>query len=388
MNRYVIYGTGNIGTMIARMLRKINVDFALTDSNPNLWEKIVEGERVIPSVELLKHLNNCTLVICVNEIQEKAFICYMSRYTRTIGWKELIDDLVNCYEEKGILYNTNYNENFKKWWFGLRSEIEFWEDSYAVPNARKHDRYQQLIDNVNFEDEFLNTDFLHTGAKVVDVGSGIVSRYGNKWKNGTVELIAVDPLAFWYNEFNHKYNEHFLKKDIKFGLFEELAYTFENKSIDLIIISNALDHCIDPYLCILQSMKILKIGGKLYIKSLRRESCNEKCLGLHQWNIDINKKDDFVIWNADAFVNVTKAMRGICDFTISKYDADERGLSGNWGFITIEMEKKKEMFDIEEKNNELTSICREVFGRIVNNGQYKDDSVWKYEYEKNIKKIL
>lgn len=46
------------------------------------------------------------------------------------------------------------------------------------------------------------------------------------------------------------------------------------------------------------------------------------------------------------------------------------------------------MFDIEEKNNELTSICREVFGRIVNNGQYKDDSVWKYEYEKNIKKIL
>ena len=156
----------------------------------------------------------------------------------------------------------------------------------------------------------------------------------------------------------------------------------------MIIISNALDHCIDPYLCILQAMKILKIGGKLYIKSLRRESCNEKCLGLHQWNIDINKKDDFVIWNADAFVNVTKAMRGICDFTISKYDADERGLSGNWGFITIEMEKKKEMFDIEEKNNELTSICREVFGRIVNNGQYKDDSVWKYEYEKNIKKIL
>ena len=144
-----------------------------------------------------------------------------------------------------------------------------------------------------------------------------------------------------------------------------------------------MDHCIDPYLCIIEALHVLKIGGVLYVKSFRRESCNEKCMGLHQWNIDI-EGEDFIIWNLRNYINVSRELKGYCSIDIKVYEEDERGLKGNWGFLTIEIKKRK---NISNQNKtpmlkKYSDMCEKSMKRILER-DYNEENLWEEEW-KNI----
>lgn len=384
-NKYIIYGVGNVGKRIARMMKRTGLTVELSDGNARLWNEVIDGQRVIPSVEIvtfiLQQIKNSEIslkmIVCINDDQEKDFIKYMGKYIEVISWRDILDDLLEMYDSLNVPYTSNYLAGFERWWYGLRDEIDFWENAYAQKGARKHNWYLKLVENRKFQDPFLSIT-IKDGMKILDVGSGIVSRYGNEYKNINVDVQAVDPLAFWYNAFNHKYNEKYEKKDIQFGLFETLASSYEVESQDLIIISNALDHCIDPYESVRQALQVLKIGGVLYIKSLIREGCNEKFSGLHQWNIDIDKNGEFIIWDDSNYVNVTRNLSGFCSMRIKKWDSDERGLKGEWGFCTIEIEKLK-TFNRENENENISNTCKKIFRKLVEENYY-DRKVWEQAY--------
>ena len=382
MKKYIIYGISSVGKMLVKMLNRIKKEYLIFDGNPNLWGEYYQNQKIIPSIELVNYVNEeYTLILCIRDDQEKAFISYCSQYIEVISWRDVIPYLISEYENE-VTYSTDYETNFKKWWFGLKSEIEFWEEAYAKPNGRKHNWYEKLIDNSIFNDEFFDVTKIKDGWKILDVGSGIVSRYGeNLGGNCKIELTAVDPLAAWYNIFNKKYNPEYNKKDVKFGLLEELSEQFDNNSMDMIIISNALDHCISPLACIFESLKVIRIGGCIYIKTLIREACNEKTVGLHQWNLDLNDEGEFILWNEDSFVNISKRLNEFCEIVINRYPSDERGLSGNWGFMTICITKKKEIYEKKELEIRLTDSCGKIFNKIAKEFDYRDDLVWEEGYE-------
>lgn len=389
MGKIIVYGMGTIGKMIAKMLTTLNLDFILVDGNPNLWGQFLFGKKIVPSIELKGFLNEENLlVVCIRDDQEEAFVEYCRRYVKVETWQHFVSKLVAQYENVvGVTCTTDFKTNFKKWWFGLKEEIEFWEESYAKPEACKHDWYIKLVNNKKFYDAFFDMSIIKSGWKIIDVGSGIVSRYGEKIDNGEIELTSVDPLAPWYNKFNKKYNKEYCKKEVRFGLLEELSEQFQDNSIDMVIISNALDHCIDPFRCIEESLKVIKVGGYLYIKTLIRESCNEKAIGLHQWNLDTNENNEFIIWNTNSFINVSKELKGTCEIVINRYPADERGLSGNWGFMTIYIIKQDNKgLKNGYKAVKLTDSCYDIFSRIAETENYRDDMLWKEGYETVVKK--
>lgn len=55
--------------------------------------------------------------------------------------------------------------------------------------------------------------------------------------------------------------------------------------------SNALDHTINPMMCLIAMISALKIGGKLRLKHRVNEAEYEHYLGLHKWNILAVEKD-------------------------------------------------------------------------------------------------
>lgn len=83
---------------------------------------------------------------------------------------------------------------------------------------------------------------------VVDVG---------QWN----ERCAIDPLADYYKENFAELQDP--KVDYRQGVGESLPW--EDKTFDLVIIRNVIDHVSNPGLVLRESQRVLKLGGHLYI---------------------------------------------------------------------------------------------------------------------------
>jgi SAM-dependent methyltransferase len=143
-------------------------------------------------------------------------------------------------------------------------------------------------------------------------------------------------------------------KVVRFGLFEFVDSFLDEEYADLIIINNALDHCIDPYRSIIKCFKVLKVGGVLRLCHRRAEAVYEGWMGLHKWNVDYNDSDEFILWNKDNCINISQKLKDFANVRVvhSDYETDA------WEtFITVEIEKRDEAcideFEYEQDAKEL-----------------------------------
>lgn len=385
--KVILYGSGYIGHLCNFLLKKLGIYvYEVTDSNLELWNTEFEKNLLIKSnVDVLFELSKKKqeYIIITSFLKEELFRESLSRNDITaLSYKDVIDIYVQEITEE--TYYVDYEKQLVKWFMSLSEELSFWENTYAKAGARKNDLYLSLAESITFCEKYLTCSIKENNV-VMDIGSGILSRYGSRLDNEkSITLIPIDPLAYWYNLFNKKYldkKQIVAKEKIVFGLFEGLSYSFLPNTADLIIISNALDHCIDPIRSILECLKVLKEGGTLLLKHLRREAINEKEIGLHQWNIDCLGKE-LVIWNRDSFINVSKLLNECTDIKISVYDMDERGFTGNFGFIVAEIKKTKEINkNVLEKYDKkdvsmLVKKIQNVFWNIVEK-DYTNQSMWE-----------
>jgi SAM-dependent methyltransferase len=122
-----------------------------------------------------------------------------------------------------------------------------------------------------------------TAPKVLDVGAGPVSKVGKVFKGGSIELVAVDPVATQYNRI---LDDIGLKPPVRtqVGYGEKLSSHFQLNSFDLIHARNSIDHCKDPLVVINECIKLLKPGAFLYLNHYLNEGKAANYYGLHQWN--------------------------------------------------------------------------------------------------------
>ena len=114
--------------------------------------------------------------------------------------------------------------------------------------------------------------------KVLDVGSGVVSIL-----NGTVkDLDAADPLAEDYKQI-FDYEAHRLTPLLPFA-GEEVGAAFPDQ-YDVVHMSNAIDHSVDPHAVFKNLIDATKNGGFIIIQGFENEAIFENYEGFHQWNI-------------------------------------------------------------------------------------------------------
>ena len=184
------------------------------------------------------------------------------------------------------------NNHLDLWNRGVAYEVAFWNNllrwnHFYGSSSNKVDELVEHMELTGFDvDAYLAS---RESPKVLDVGAGMSYLAGNYIKKDGqkefVDIQFVDPLAFHYNKILSKY--HRKLPTIKFGMVEYLSSYFENGSIDLVIIQNALDHSFDPIKGIRECMITLKIGGVLYLNHHPNEAETERYKGFHQYNISL-----------------------------------------------------------------------------------------------------
>lgn len=396
LKKAVIWGAGNLGTskLLCELLGLRYEITAYCDSDQTKWGQAINGF-LVKSIDEIVELNSAgafdVIIIAVYDAEIISFI--RKTIEEKISSVRLVE--VHAYSEIGSAlesiyisqiqktldftrYRIDYKGQFDIWIDNVASEIDYWVNRVAKKNAQFRDEYCKRLVNNRFQSELTgDVSSLHEylcnvkEPLVYDIGCGLAPRFGEILSNGNnITLVEIDPLAYFYNQINAKYAPVSGYKRIEFGMFEYFSRFFEKDSADAVIINNALDHCIDPYKSIVESLMVLKPGGILYLNHTRAEGVNEKYNGLHQWNLDYTEKEDFIIWNYNAAVNVSERLDEIASIRLTHK-------SGN---VQVEVIKKKD-FAVEryvDTGDETENMAYIVRGLMKKLSDPKFNSIFQH----------
>lgn len=330
-NGYIIYGAGKMSKsalQFATCLGLLVVGFC--DSNKLVVSSIEDLPIITPyELDMLISNNKIMGIIIGSSIYDDEIYEKLLRYVeviKVIKFHEIQKQYINTvgYRLKDNVteeYIINYKEQINIWIDNLMSEVEFWACETASPKGKNHSSYISRIESSN--DQFICDRLkMQVDEKtiILDVGCGIFSKYGKYKGESRLSLEGIDPLAHFYNKINEHYG---ISEIVRFGLFEFLSIFVENSQVDVILIDNALDHCIDPYKSILECLKVLKVGGCLSTRHRRCEALFENFQGLHKWNIDVDDDNNIIIWNLENKINVSKKLEQYVDIETVYSEADE-----------------------------------------------------------------
>ena len=253
---YAVWGTRAVGQWLAEEIIRLGDRVSVYCSSSKTSQgKLINGTPVI-SPEKLKDL--CS----------KQEITHIVLGMVSESHKQKVREILKCEFPKGIhiinsddiqnqyllnvrsQWNNSWHIDFQNqgtiWLQNFMKEVEYWVQYVVNPNGRDHHTYHEWLSNADFagidKTCTILEPTLRDGSVVLDLGSGLVSKYGTRLPdNKTIQLVPVDALAYFYNKINQKYAPGKIQT-CNFGMFEFIADFYSENNFDAIVISNALDH--------------------------------------------------------------------------------------------------------------------------------------------------
>ena len=252
--------------------------------------------------------------------------------------------------------DKNWDLFSDKWMKGIFFELTYWKNEINK-NSIKEIEYK-FNNRKSFElTHFTDKDILHhlqmMGIyKILDIGCGMNYLHKPAGLDIKIDYHFIDALAPFYNKLKEKYNV--LIPDTEFSFVEYLTSFYNINSIPLIIITNALDHSIDPVKGIIECVNVLKIDGILWLEHYNNTAEQEHYRGLHQFNFDV-RDDAFIIWNNDGYyINVNELLIHVASITCIK------DLSKNY----IKITKLNNATDFLTKDSDVFFLCYKLINNI------------------------
>ena len=161
---------------------------------------------------------------------------------------------------------------------GIYHELSFWKEFVKTKRFLKGWVGNQKTPELNQEVADFILSVPHD--KVLDVGSGVCSLL-----NGLVNVTPCDPLGDLY-KLVFDFKTYIIKAPLAYPA-EEIPFQDE---FDIVHISNALDHCQNPYKAVQKLLEATKEGGYLIVQGFINEAEHENWQGFHQWNLNLTDK--------------------------------------------------------------------------------------------------
>lgn len=381
----IIWGVGKGGIRAQKAVLELGYTIECFVDSYIKNSDMISGYRIIHPQDLEKEIKEADVDLIIIGVMKGQFVAEIEKYlVQNLSVPieiKTVSQIYDIYREvclkqklKDLSYKWNiyFNEQAEQWIDNLKGEVRFHLEECAQERGRYHEGYLSKCVNKQFGDDTELTylrDYMNDGSVVMDLGCGLMTKYGTKLPNGdNIRLIPVDPLAYFYNKINAKYANDIVVKDKEsiFGLFEFIADFFDEGFCDVIVINNALDHGIDPYKSILESLYIIREGGILFLNHRPCEALYEAYDGLHKWNIDATDNGDFIIWNEYNAVNVSQKLSDIAEIKVYK----STDISWELSQIKITIIKKKQFLlsdyiDIGKESQMLAFLLSKIMSKWV-----------------------
>lgn len=171
------------------------------------------------------------------------------------------------------------------------SEIYFWETNLAKKDEFKNSLIV-LLDPKRRKELFpaklipyiYDLKKKNNNLKLLEIGSGPISRLAWGVEEGLFQITAIDPLAKLYSKLMRKHKYDYPIKPIA-CLGEDISKIFSEESFDIIYSRNALDHVVSPRKCLEGMCYVLKRGGIIFLEGFIRGGTRQKWRGLHKHDL-------------------------------------------------------------------------------------------------------
>ena len=388
MKKCIVYGAGRHAEMlIITLIKDGYVIEALCDSDNEKVGLLFDGKYPIiskevaitkceedPSIHLIIGASDGRYQSEILRVIKEEFPAHTSVPSENeIKNRVQASELESFYHKMRYKWDVDLNCYFNNWIDNLDTEIDFWLyngiDARSESSAVYRDMRRLNRKEVLFKEPDLGK-YVKSGDVLMDIGCALVSGFGEKIPDGYINVLSVDPLAYYYNFMNSLDNLAIEKTyRCSFGMFELISDIYGSEFADLIFIRNSMDHSFDPYRGLVKCIYTLKTGGVMKLQHQRAEAVHENWIGLHNWNFDcIN--NEFVIWNKENAVNVSKQLSDIADIEV-RYE-EKQNRDDQWIDVLI---KKKREFDISEflddgnENMVMAGFISRLFERMATDGK-------------------
>lgn len=194
------------------------------------------------------------------------------------------------------------------WRGGIDYELAFWDRWLSLKGGTHAADYANRTNPTLPVDHFL--EFIlerlrQNPIRLLDVGAGPLSCLGKVSQHTKLDIVAIDPLADFYEDMLHKSGVVPLVQT-QFGLGEDLTLQFNSGEFDVVHCQNALDHSLDPLRVLLQMLHVCRIGGYVMLRHAHNEAQHEQYKGFHKWNLT-NEGQAVVIWSPEIKHNLTES---------------------------------------------------------------------------------
>ena len=367
-NGIYVWGAKERGINIVKMLldHGINVS-GIIDNSPLFHGGYIEGIPIIGITELKSNPDTVILGAYKKNTEDemRGIIKDSWPQAKVLTYKEFHQNYeCDWYKRVGNGYRIDFEYVFDNWLNSILSEVNFWKNQVADENGRWHVTYKDKYNVREFRCDRIQEKKLNKDTVVLDVGCGLLSQYGWVKEEEEINISGVDPLAYFYNAINEhyldKYHVKVRPRTIKFGIFEALSELIPENTADLILVDNALDHCFDPCMAIIECMKVLKTGGVLSTQHRIDEASNECYSGLHQRNIS-GIDGEFIIWNKDNYINISRYLNDYVDSEVHVVEEDS-GVS--FGTVICNFTKKREIPDTLSRHDYYGIILKGLMKKL------------------------
>jgi SAM-dependent methyltransferase len=197
----------------------------------------------------------------------------------------------------------------------LKGEVEFWRKWLSTKGMYWPDDFRARFDRERRLDGHLVPYVDRIDADVVrilDVGSGPLTKLGKTHPSKRLEITATDLLA---TEYDRLFTELGLVPPVRtiHADAEQLVAQFGPDAFDVVHAQNCIDHTADPVRAIDEMVAVTRRGGYVVMYHAENEGQREQYNQLHQWNFTC-EDDAFVIRDrAGRKVNVTDRLAASCD---------------------------------------------------------------------------
>ena len=196
-------------------------------------------------------------------------------------------------------------------------QLAWWSEWFASRGRGWPSDFEARLSPATPVQSRIAAHFPETGAvRILDVGSGPLSRVGRAHPSVSVHVTAVDPLADEYRALLLAHTGDASMAPVR-GEAEALDRVFKPSSFDLVTMENALDHCRDPLLAIRQMLAVVEPGGVILLLHEENEADAQRYEGGARWNLT-EAGGRVLAWNREAMLDITTELTGSVEVSVNR----------------------------------------------------------------------
>jgi SAM-dependent methyltransferase len=192
----------------------------------------------------------------------------------------------------------------------LKEEIQFWRSWFLSGGLKwPQDFHERFNPNQPIQDHVATYIDRIEGnpVRILDVGSGPMTKLGKKHPSREVTITATDLLASEYDRLLSELGVEPLVRTI-FANAEKLVEQFGQNTFDIVHAQNSIDHTRHPQVAIMQMLAVCKPQGYVILYHAENEGQTENYHQLHKWNFTCEGGDFIIRDRRGRITNVTKEL--------------------------------------------------------------------------------